>query len=139
MIFTLPRKTEMLWQMRCVFVIAFLCFLATSFLPVIFKTVVLILLLGFGAFFVFVYIPMFFKSYTITICKKNIVVNKGFIIKTRILLSKERITVIKSLSTPTTMLLKLRTIIIKTPRYTLLIPAIDKKRALILLCGITDD
>ena len=139
MIFTLPRKTMMLWQIQAVFVIAFLCLLIFSFVPVNYRNALLLVLFVLGGITVLVYLPILFKNYKITLNQKSLVINKGFIFKSSIFILKERITVIKYVSTPIRSFLKLKIIIIKTPGDLLIIPAVDQKLKIMLLKGITNE
>lgn len=139
MIFTLPRKTMMLWQIQAVFVIAFLCLLIFSFVPVNYRNALLLVLFVLGGITVLVYLPILFKNYKITLNQKSLVINKGFIFKSSIIILKERITVIKYVSTPIRSFLKLKIIIIKTPGDLLIIPAVDQKLKIMLLKGITNE
>lgn len=129
----------MLWQIQAVFVIAFLCLLIFSFVPVNYRNALLLVLFVLGGITVLLYLPILFKNYKITLNQKSLIINKGFIFKSSIFILKERITVIKYVSTPIRSFLKLKIIIIKTPGDILIIPAVDQKLKIMLLKGITNE
>ncbi len=139
MTFTLPKKTRILWQLRIFVVVAVLCVALVVFchfsLWVFLPTLIVVAI---GSVFIFYYIPLYFKNYTIFIDDGCICINKGVFIKTMCMVPYCRLAVIKSFATPIISALKLKTVMLKVARGWLFIPEIDCKNVETLLKAIYD-
>lgn len=134
MTFALPKKTQLLWQMRIVFAFALLCAAVAFFsrytlwflLPA-----AIIATLGLG--FAFVYIPFYFKSYKITVDDNSISIAKGVIIKTIQIMPFPRLVFAQSFTTPLSSVMKMKCVMLKAARGWMLIPEIENVNADYLL------
>lgn len=134
MIFSLPSKTRVLWQIRIVIAFALICATVSIFsrfslwflLPA-----AIIATLGLVA--TFIYIPFYFKSYTITVDDRSISISKGVFIKTTQIMPFPRLVFAQSFTTPVASLMKLKCVMLKAARSFILIPEIDNKNAEFLL------
>ncbi|MBQ8740936.1 MAG: hypothetical protein IJY79_05260 [Clostridia bacterium] len=134
MTFALPKKTQLLWQMRIVFAFALLCAAVAFFsrytlwflLPA-----AIIATLGLG--FAFVYMPFYFKSYKITVDENSISITKGVIIKTIQIMPFPRLVFAQSFTTPLSAVMKMKCVMLKAARGWMLIPEIENVNADYLL------
>lgn len=134
MTFALPKKTQILWQMRIVFAFALLCAAVAFFsrytlwflLPA-----AIIATLGLG--FAFVYVPFYFKSYKITVDENSISITKGVIIKTIQIMPFPRLVFAQSFTTPLSAVMKMKCVMLKAARGWMLIPEIENVNADYLL------
>lgn len=128
MIFTLPKRTRLLWQLRvlvavatfCVVVIGLFGFTLRGLLP---TTIVL----SIGSAFIFGYIPVFCENYQILVDDTGLKITKGVFIKETLIIPRPRLAFVKSIATPTLNLLNLRLVMLKVSREWIVIPEMDKK------------
>ncbi len=134
MTFSLPRKTRVLWQIRIVIAFALICAAVSIFsqfslwflLPA-----AIIATLGLVA--AFIYIPFYFKSYTITVDDVSISISKGVFIKTIQIMPFPRLVFAQSFTTPIASFMKLKCVMLKAARSFILIPEIENENADFLL------
>ena len=108
MIFNLPSKTRVLWQIRIVFAFAVLC-VAVAFFSryTLWFLVPAAVIATLGLVFAFVYIPFYFNSYKISVDENSITITKGVIIKTTNIMPYPRLVFAQSFTTPLSSAMKL--------------------------------
>ena len=132
----LPKKTLRVWQMRFfIFTVTLCAFLCIAFSFYVASAVLLILCFLFS----FVFLPLFFKSYQISINDSYISVEKGFIIKTTLIFPRENLVYAESVSLPLSNALGLSAVILKAARAFCIIPEIEKEKADMLLNSTKDE
>ena len=134
MSFSLPKKTRVLWQIRIVFAFALVCaavaFFSRYTLWFLLPAAIIATL---GLLAAFVYIPFYFKSYTITVDDNSISIKKGIFIKTTQIMPFPRLVFAQSFTTPIASCMKLKCVMLKAARGWILIPEIDNINADFLL------
>ena len=134
MTFNLPQKTRVLWQIRIVLAFALLCAAVAFFsrftlwflLPA-----AVIAALGLG--FAIVYVPFYFKSYSISVDDNSISISKGVFFKTTQIMPFPRLVFAQSFTTPLATVMKLKCVMLKAARGWMLIPEIENVNADYLL------
>lgn len=134
MTFNLPHKTKTIWQIRFVFVISFLCFFILLFghnhyWIVLISAIIAIV----GLLLTFIYLPVYFKSYKITVDEGFISVSKGVIFRSINIMPYPRLIFAQSITTPLSSLFKMKIILLKAARGWLFIPEIEDLSAEFLL------
>lgn len=134
MVFSLPRKTRFLWQLRIVMAFALLCaavaFFSRYTLWFLLPTAIIATI---GLIFAFIYIPFYFNSYKITVDENSISITKGVIIKTTQIMPFPRLVFAQSFTTPLSSLVKMKCVMLKAARGWMIIPEIDSANAEYLL------
>lgn len=134
MSFSLSRKTRILWQIRIAIAFALICaavaFFSRFTLWFLLPAAIIATL---GLIFAFVYIPFYFKSYTITVDDNSITIKKGVFIKTTQIMPFPRLVFAQSFTTPIASLMKLKCVMLKAARGWILIPEIENQNAEFLL------
>lgn len=126
MIFTLPPKTKKLWQTHVALSVAFLSLLILFLCySCLLCATLLIVLFVMGFFTSFVYMPRYFKSYKISIANKQIVINRGILIKKTIFLSLQHVSATNCIKTPYLRLFGLNIMVFKASRVTLRVAPLD--------------
>lgn len=138
MIFTIPRKTRILWQIRIAFVLVVFCTVLVVFCHIslwfLLPTAIVITI---GSAFVFIYIPLYFKSYKVLLYDNYLCIFKGVVIKTRLVLPHLRLVFIKSTTTPIASALNLKIIMLKIARGWIFIPEMNCFDANSIINGIS--
>ena len=122
----LPKKTQYLWQWRigivllCVVVIT--AFFIKYSLWMLIPVAVIIFL---SSLFVFIYMPKYFSSYSISSNEKAIIVCKGVIFKLTYVMPYPRMVFATVYSSPISKKLGVSGIIIKAARGWLILPEMD--------------
>ena len=124
MTFTLPTKTKALWQIRFVCVIVFLCFICFLFAQSTRWYLITIISVT-GAIITFVYLPLYIKSYKITVETAFISVSKGIIIKNVNIMPYPRLIYVQSYTTPLSSLFKMKILILKAARGWIFVPEME--------------
>ena len=124
MTFTLPKKTVTLWQMRLVFVTAFLCFVSLLFGGML-RWILMAIILLVCTTVAFVYVPIYLKSYKITVDTGFIAVSKGVIIKSTNIMPHPRLIYAQSITTPLASLFKMKIILLKAARGWVFVPEME--------------
>lgn len=134
MIFNLPSKTRVLWQIRIVFAFAVLC-VAVAFFSryTLWFLVPAAVIATLGLVFAFVYIPFYFNSYKISVDENSITITKGVIIKTTNIMPYPRLVFAQSFTTPLSSAMKLKLVLLKAARGWIVIPEIEEVNADYLL------
>lgn len=134
MIFNLPSKTRVLWQIRIVFAFAVLC-VAVAFFSryTLWFLVPAAVIATLGLVFAFVYIPFYFNSYKISVDGNSITITKGVIIKTTNIMPYPRLVFAQSFTTPLSSAMKLKLVLLKAARGWIVIPEIEEVNADYLL------
>lgn len=134
MTFTLPQKTRALWQIRVIIAFLILCaavaFFSRFTLWFLLPAAIIATL---GLLATFVYIPFYFKSYTISVDENSISISKGVFIKTIQIMPFPRLVFAQSFTTPIASAMKLKCIMLKAARGWMLIPEIENINADYLL------
>lgn len=134
MTFALPKKTRILWQLRIVFAFALLCAAVAFFSRyTLWFLLPAAIIATFGLGFAFVYVPFYFKSYKIAVSDNSISVTKGVIIKTTQIMPFPRLVFAQSFTTPLSLLMKMKCVMLKAARGWMLIPEIENVNAEYLL------
>ena len=134
MSFSLPKKTRIFWQLRIVFAFALLCAVVAFFSKyTLWFLLPAAIIAAIGLICVFVYIPFYFKSYSVTVDKDSISINKGLIIKTTQIMPFPRLVFAQSFTSPLASVMKLKCVMLKAARGWVLIPEIESQNADFLL------
>lgn len=122
----LPKRTLRVWQTR-IFMVAIIlsAFLSILFSFYIFSAILLIVC----AMVSFIYFPLLYKSYTITISNTYISVEKGVFIKSEKIMPRALLVYAESMSLPLSNALGLSAVILKAARGFCVIPEIEKQTA----------
>ncbi len=122
----LPKRTLRVWQIR-IFMVAIIlsAFLSILFSLYIFSAILLIVC----AMVSFIYFPLLYKSYTITISNTYISVEKGVFIKSEKIMPRALLVYAESMSLPLSNALGLSAVILKAARGFCVIPEIEKQTA----------
>lgn len=122
----LPKRTLRVWQIR-IFMVAIIlsAFLSILFSFYIFSAILLIVC----ATVSFIYFPLLYKSYTITISNTYISVEKGVFIKSEKIMPRALLVYAESMSLPLSNALGLSAVILKAARGFCVIPEIEKQTA----------
>ena len=134
MTFHLPKKTRILWQMRIVLAFACVC-AAVSFFSryTLWFLLPAAIIAAMGLVFAFIYVPFYFNSYKITVDDNSISITKGVIIKTTSIMPYPRLVFAQSFTTPLSVMLKMKCVMLKAARGWILIPEIENVNAEYLL------
>lgn len=124
MTFTLPSKTKTLWQIRFVCVIVFLCFVSFLFGQDI-RWYLIAIISIIGVVITLVYLPLYIKSYKITVDVAFISVSKGVIIKTVNIMPYPRLIYVQTYTTPLSLLFKMKILLLKAARGWVFVPEIE--------------
>ncbi|MBQ3817160.1 MAG: hypothetical protein II802_02665 [Clostridia bacterium] len=135
----LPKKTLTLWKIRFslpAVVLAAICFFLYSVSPIflIAAAGILIVML----FIVFIYIPLYFKSYEIYFSDSAIIIKRGVLIKTTHIMPFSKMIYAETFTTPLAFLFKLSAVTLKAARSLLVIPEIEAqgaKNIIHTICG----
>ena len=126
MTFTVPRKTQILWQIRIAFVLAVSCAVLVVFCRIsLWFLLPTAIVLSIGSAFIFGYIPMFCGNYQITLDDVGICITKGVFITEIIVIPHPKLAFVKSISTPVLNLMNLRFIMLKVSRGWIFVPEMD--------------
>lgn len=122
----LPKRTLRVWQTR-IFMVAIIlsAFLSILFSFYIFSAILLIVC----AMVSFIYFPLLYKSYTITISNTYISVEKGVFIKSEKIMPRALLVYAESMSLPLSNALGLSAVILKAAKGFCVIPEIEKQKA----------
>lgn len=122
----LPKRTLRVWQIR-IFMVAIIlsAFLSILFSLYIFSAILLIVC----AMLSFIYFPLLYKSYTITISNTYISVEKGVFIKSEKIMPRALLVYAESMSLPLSNALGLSAVILKAAKGYCVIPEIEKQTA----------
>ena len=134
MTFHLPKKTRILWQLRIVLAFACVC-AAVSFFSryTLWFLLPAAIIAAMGLVFAFIYVPFYFNSYKITVDDNSISITKGVIIKTTSIMPYPRLVFAQSFTTPLSVMLKMKCVMLKAARGWILIPEIENVNAEYLL------
>lgn len=122
----LPKKTLRVWQIR-IFMIAITI---SAFLSILFYIYTLpAFLLIVCSFISFIYFPLLFRSYTITVTDAYISVKKGVFIKTNKIMPRALLVYAESMSLPLSNALGLSAVVLKAAKGYCVIPEIEKQKA----------
>ena len=124
----LPKKTVLLWQIRIgligiILLVGISAFGLLTRLVLIGTAVVAAIL----AFFLFWYLPRYFKSYEILFPKGAVVINRGVFIKTTHIMPFSRLVYAQSYATPLAKRMGLAALTLKAARSSIIIPEFDAK------------
>ena len=134
MTFSLPKKTRFLWQVRVIFAFVILCAAVAFFSQfTLWFLLPAAIIAALGLLAAFVYIPFYFKSYTITVDDNSICISKGVIIKTMQIMPFPRLVFAQSFTTPIASAMRLKCVMLKAARGWMLIPEIENVNAQYLL------
>lgn len=134
MTFSLPKKTRFLWQVRVIFAFVILCAAVAFFSQfTLWFLLPAAIIAALGLVAAFVYIPFYFKSYTITVDDNSICISKGVIIKTMQIMPFPRLVFAQSFTTPIASAMRLKCVMLKAARGWMLIPEIENANAQYLL------
>ncbi len=140
MTFSLPQKTHTLWLLRIFVAIALVCLAVVKFCRLSSKDLLPTAILAvIGSVILFVYIYFYLKSYEITFDRSGVVITKGVIIKTTVIIPCFRLAFVKSYATPIMSLLDLKVIVLKVTRGWIFIPEIENEQAECMLKMMRDD
>lgn len=134
----LSKKTLLLWRLRCVivFTIIIAVLLFFSFLSPLLLIPAAITAI-FGIFIIFVFLPLYFKSYSITVDNNAVIVKRGIIIKAIHILPFPRLVFARGFSTPLASRLGLMGVTLKAARGILIIPEMNSYDAEKLIEGLS--
>lgn len=122
----LPKRTALLWQIRIggagVIIIAALCILSFLTRWLLLAAAVLTALL---LFFLFWYLPRYFKSYEISFPSGAIVINRGVFIKTTHIMPFSRLVYAQSYATPLARAMGLAALSLKAARSAIIVPELN--------------
>lgn len=140
MTFILPKKTRVLWQLRIAVAFLIALFIVLVIIPfnilrIIFVTVILLS----GLFLIFIYVPIFVKTYKVVVDCESVCIYKGVIIKSVTILPRARMVFVKNLSTPLMAMLNLELVMFKASKGWVFVPEINKNTAQTLLRLIYGD
>lgn len=134
MTFKLPKKTQILWQIRFVLAFALLCaavaFFSRYTLWFLLPAAIIATL---GLVFAFIFVPFYFNSYKISVDENSITITKGIIIRTTNIMPYPRLVFAQSFTTPISSAMKLKCVMLKAARGWILIPEIENINADYLL------
>lgn len=134
MTFSLPKKTRFLWQVRVIFAFVILCAAVAFFSQfTLWFLLPAAIIAALGLLAAFVYIPFYFKSYTIMVDDNSICISKGVIIKTMQIMPFPRLVFAQSFTTPIASAMRLKCVMLKAARGWMLIPEIENVNAQYLL------
>ncbi len=134
MTFTLSKKTRVLWQLRIVFAFALLCAAVAFFSRfTLWFLLPAAIIATIGLVAAFVYIPFYFKSYSIAVDENSISISKGVVIKTTQIMPFPRLVFAQSFTTPIASAMRLKCVVLKAARGWMLIPEIENINADYLL------
>ncbi len=99
--YSVPKSTLKLWQARIFLVFAALCLLTgwVWFLTLYFS-IVIISAFALTAFFSYVYLPLFFKSYRVEVGQQAIIIKSGIVIKHSRIMTFPRLLYAEHIITP---------------------------------------
>ena len=124
MTFDLPTKTKTLWQIRFVCAMVFLCFMSFLFGQNA-RWYLIFIILTLGSSIAFIYLPLYLKSYKITVDTAFISVSKGIIIKSTNIMPYPRLIYAQSYTTPLASLFKMKIILLKAARGWIFVPEME--------------
>ncbi len=134
MTFSLPGKTRFLWQVRVIIAFIALCGIVSFFSRyTLWFLLPAAIIAALGLLAAFVYIPFYFKSYSITVDDNSICISKGVFIKTTQIMPFPRLVFAQTVTTPIASLMKLKCVLLKAARGWMLIPEIESINAEYLL------
>jgi len=119
----LPLKTLILWQIRILFLFAFLIAVLDLFCNNFDWCVLCIIALGCIYFILSLwYIPTLFKSYKITYINGAVVIEKGVIVKTTNIMPYSKMIYTQTITTPLARVFGLSAVALKAARSRIIIP-----------------
>ena len=126
----LPKAAQYLWQTRIFIIAAAIVYLLMTFVKMtrwIYLPAAIIA--GIAALIIFVYIPFFFRSYSIEATSNAIIVKHGVILRSTYIMPHPRMIYAYSYSTPISRRLGLCGIVLKAARGFFIIPDMKKSDA----------
>lgn len=127
---TLPKRTFILWQLRCLIIGIFLSLLCVFFSKQFnFLTYAALVLTAITLIMIVWYIPAFFRSYEIKLKGEAIIINYGVFIKVKHIMPYSRLIYAQSFATPLARLMKVSTLTLKAARGWIIIPEIETTAA----------
>ena len=131
----LPKRTLRVWQTR-IFMVAIIlsAFLSILFSFYIFSAIVLLVCAAVS----FVYFPLLYRSYVITVTDTYISVEKGVFIKSQKIMPRALLVYAESVSLPLSNALGLSAVILKAAKGYCVIPEIEKLKADGLILSIKE-
>ncbi len=132
MIFKIPQKTIVLWEIR-VFLIAVVFWGILFFYAEMNYTVNLIFM--FLLTIICVFIPFYLKSIEIHIEKEQTEIKSGIIIKTECILPNKALIYGEAFATPLARAFRLSAVALKGARQLIIIPEIEKKNVETIISG----
>lgn len=122
----LPKKTLRVWQTR-IFMIGIII---SAFLTILFSLYIFsAVLLSFCAIISFIYFPLLYRSYKITVTDTYISVERGIFIRSQKIMPRALLVYAESMSLPLSNALGLSAVILKAARGYCIIPEIEKPKA----------
>lgn len=127
---TLPKRTLLLWQLRCM-AVGVLCVLLCLFFSknIAFLNPVAFILAVTTLVIIVWYLPAFFKSYEIVLKGEAIIINYGVLIKVSHIMPYSRLIYAQSFATPLARLMRISTLTLKAARGWIIIPEIGSNAA----------
>lgn len=134
MTFYLSKKTRILWQIRIVLVFALLCAAVSIFSRfTLWFLLPAAIIATIGLISAFIYVPFYFKSYTIAVDTNSISITKGVFIEATQIMPFPRLVFAQSFTTPLAHAMNLKCVTLKAARGWILIPEIESSEAEFLL------
>ena len=136
---TVPKKTLILWQIRFGILFSVIAGAISAFsglsLWVLIASGAIML---FGALFLFVYLPLYHKSWKIVVLDSTVSVSHGVMIKTTYILPFAKLIFAQRLSTIVSSKMELCMVALKSTRGIVLIPEIPIKEGRAILSRLAD-
>ena len=123
MTFILPQKTLLLWQIRIVFAIVFVCasfLLVAGFSKMVLFLCLIIFIIGFIVSFI--YVPIYFKNYELIVEKNCIIIKKGLFFKATIIMPCYNLVFYQTFATPLANMMNMKIIMLKATKKCIFIP-----------------
>lgn len=138
MSFSVPKKTRILWQLRCVAAVVILCAAIAAFSPLSKWLWLPCGIMGLlGVLLIFIYLPAFFANCRITVGDDAVMVTRGVFIQTTHIMPYPRMIYAQSFTTPAATAFGLCGVTLKAARGIMVIPEMEKENAELLLAGIS--
>jgi membrane protein YdbS with pleckstrin-like domain len=125
--FVLPKKTLLLWQIRCFALGAILFLLALIVKDIIFLPIFVLKIFGIidivvTVFLTTIYMPFLFKTCKVMVINKGVVVERGIIFKNTHILPFSKLIYAQTYRTPIAMWFDLTAVTLKAARSRVFIP-----------------
>lgn len=131
--YTLPKKTLWLWQIRATALVAILCGIVMLLpLPLTYTLIVIGVILGVGALFLFWYLPRFVKSCTINFTDGVVIVKRGVFIESIHIFPSTKLIYTQTITSPIANAFSLSALSLKAARSTVIIPEMNRLDAELL-------